>query len=54
MTQILDQLKKKALLTLELSPDTKNQVISSKLNKFQSDLKRIADRKEVIIIVLEK
>lgn len=53
MNQNLDQLKKKSLLILELSPDTKTQVVSSNLNKFQSDLKRIASRKEIIVLVLE-
>lgn len=53
MIQNLEQLKKKSLLMLELSPDTKNQLISSHLNKLQSDLKRIASRKEVIVLVLE-
>lgn len=53
MIQSINQIKRNALLTLELSPDTKNQVINSNLNKFQSDLKRIAARKEVIILVLE-
>lgn len=53
MNQNLEQIKKKALLTLELSPDTKNQVICSNLNKFQTDLKRICSKREVIIIVLE-
>lgn len=53
MTQNLDQIKKKALIALELSPDTKNQVICSNLNKFQIELKRICSKKNVIVLVLE-
>ena len=53
MNQTLNKIKQNALLTLELSPYTKTQVISSNLNKFQTDLKRIASRKDVIVIVLE-
>lgn len=53
MTTNLDQLKKKALLTLELSPDTKSQIINSKINKIQTELKRISSKKEVIVLVLE-
>ena len=53
MIQNINQIKRNALLTLELSRDTKTQVISSNLNKFQTDLKRIAARKDVIVLVLE-
>jgi len=53
MIQNLEQLKKKALIALELSPDTKNQVICSNLNKFQTEIKRICSKKDVIVLVLE-
>ena len=52
MIQNLDQIKKNALIALELSPDTKNQVINSKINQFQTDLKRICSKKEVIVLVV--
>lgn len=53
MNQNLEQLKNKALIALELSPDTKNQVINSRINQFQNDLKRICSKKNVIVLVLE-
>lgn len=53
MNQNLEQLKKKALIAIELSPDTKNQVINSKINQFQTDLKRICSKRNVIVLVLE-
>lgn len=53
MNQNLDQIKKKALIALELSPDTKNQVINSKIIQFQTELKRISSKKELIVLVFE-
>ena len=49
----LDALKKKALLVVDLSPDTKPQVTSASIQKFVQELKKISARKSAIVVVLD-
>ncbi len=50
----MDSLKKKSLLTLELSTKTKSSVISADLvNLAQSLKKMVARKKSVVILVVE-
>jgi hypothetical protein len=53
MSRELDALRKRALLTLEIDPDTKPQVTNTELTKFVQDVKKITTRKRVVILVVE-
>lgn len=50
----IEQLKKKSLLNLEMSRNTKTSIVNSDLNQFVINLKRISAKKDVIILVLPK
>ena len=49
----IDALKKKALLSLELSANTKTNVTSAEIATFVQKLKSLASKKELIVIVTE-
>ena len=53
MNKDLELLKKRALMSLEIDPDTKPQVTSAELTKFVQDVKKITTRKRVVILVVE-
>ena len=53
MSREIDALKKKALMTLELSPDTKTNVTNAEIATFVQKLKSLASKKELIVIVTE-
>ena len=53
MSQNIELIKKNALLTLEISPDTKTNVTIAHLNQFLHAVKKISTKKEILIIVLD-
>ena len=53
MSREIDALKKKALMTLELSPDTKTNVTNAEIATFVQKLKSFSSKKELIVIVTE-
>ena len=54
MSKELDALKKKALMSLELSPDKKSHVTASELTTFVQKLKSEVAKKEIVLIALQK
>ncbi len=53
MSKEIESLSKRALLHLEIDPDTKTQVTNANLQKFVQDIKKITTRKRVVILVVE-
>lgn len=49
----IEQLKKKSLLSLEVSPNTKTSIVNFDLNQFVMNLKRVGAKKDVIVLVIE-
>ena len=52
-TKDMERLKKNALISLELSHDTKTQITTSEILKFSQKLKSLSAKKDVIVIVLD-
>ena len=52
-TKDIERLKKNALISLELSHDTKTQITTSEILKFSQKLKALSAKKDVVVIVLE-
>ncbi|UOD50700.1 hypothetical protein [Orrella daihaiensis] len=49
----LERLKKDAVLSLELSANTKTNVTNAEITTFTQKLKTLASKKELIVIVTE-
>lgn len=49
----IDRLKKDAVLSLELSANTKTNVTNAEIATFTQKLKTLASKKELIVIVTE-
>lgn len=53
MNKDLETLKKRSLMSLELSADKKTQVTNAEITTFVQKVKQIVAKKDVVIIVLE-
>lgn len=50
----IESLKKKSLTHLELSKDTKVNVTNAEMDKMARELKQLASRKNIIVMVFER
>jgi hypothetical protein len=53
MNKDLELLKKRALMSLELSADKKTQVTNAEITTFLQKVKQVVAKKDIVIIVLE-
>jgi hypothetical protein len=53
MNKNLETLKKRALMSLELSADKKTQVTNTELTTFIQKVKQVVAKKDIVIIILE-
>lgn len=54
MSKELDALKKKALMSLELSPDKKTHITNAEIATFVQKLKSEVAKKEIVLIAIQK
>ena len=49
----LDRLKKFSLLSLEMNKDTKPNITQQKLTKLSSDIKRLVQQRNLVVMVVD-
>jgi hypothetical protein len=49
----MERLKKESLIYLEVNKDVKTHVTQQQLTKLMSDIKRLSQRKNIIIFIVE-
>ncbi|BDW12056.1 hypothetical protein PSHI8_21400 [Polynucleobacter sp. SHI8] len=52
MDRDLERLKKESLIFLEVNKDTKTNVTQQQLIKLMSDIKRLSQRKNLVVMVV--
>jgi len=50
----VEGLKKKSLVHLECSKDTKNNITNGEIERMAREIKMLATKKNIVVIVLEK
>jgi hypothetical protein len=53
MNKDLELLKKRSLMSLELSTDKKTQVTNAEITTFVQKVKQVVAKKDIVIVVLE-
>jgi len=53
MNKDLELLKKRSLMSLELSADKKTQVTNAEITTFVQKVKQVVAKKDIVIVVLE-